>query len=72
MENVNTSVDEFIIKTLKRSKEPLSTYSIAKHIGISWSTANTHCYKLQSMGIMRREIKRSHIGQKTMFWYLVD
>lgn len=70
MEDINTPIDRLIITTLKKSKEPVSTYGIAKHNGISWSTANTHCYKLKSMGIINGKIRSSHLGQKKVFWYL--
>lgn len=67
----NIPVGEVILKTLKDNKEPLSTYEIAKKIGISWSTANTHCYKLKDEGKIKGELKRAEVGAgRKMLWFL--
>ena len=63
-----SAVDRLIINTLKNSKKPLSTYQIGKRINISWSTANTHCYKLKAMGKIHMEIVKNHLGQIKMLW----
>ncbi|RLI95203.1 MAG: hypothetical protein DRO92_02120 [Candidatus Altiarchaeales archaeon] len=63
-----SAVDRLIVNTLKNSKKPLSTYQIGKRINISWSTANTHCYKLKAMGKIRMEIVKNHLGQIKMLW----
>ncbi len=64
------SKDKEIIKHLKKSPEPLSTYQIAKDLKISWSTANSHCFKLKSFGKIEGEFKESKFGQgmKMVWW----
>ncbi len=64
------SKDKEIIKLLKKSPEPLSTYQIAKDLKISWSTANSHCFKLKSFGKIEGEFKESKFGQgmKMVWW----
>ena len=64
-------IDRLIIIALKSSKQPLSTYRIAKKANVSWSTANTHCYKLTSLGIVNRKGEKTHFGQKKVFWRLI-
>ncbi len=71
MEKINTPIDGLIITALKKSKEPLSTYGLAKHTGVSWSTVNAHCYKLKSGGAINERTERSHAGQKKVLWYLL-
>ena len=63
-------VDELIQSTLKESKKPLSTYEIAKYATLSWSTANTHCYKLKSFGILDGKYEEARIGIKRIIWWL--
>lgn len=64
-------IDALIMEILKNSKNPLSAYMIAKEAKISWSTANTHCYKLKSVGLVDSRSVRSHFGQKKVFWSLI-
>lgn len=67
----NVPVGEVILKLLKENKQPLSTYEIAKKIGISWSTANTHCYKLKDEGKVKGEWKKADVGLgRKMLWAL--
>jgi len=63
-------VDELIRSTLKSSKKPLSTYEIAKTANLSWATANTHCYKLKSFGIIEGKYEEARIGIKRIIWWL--
>ncbi len=65
-------VDELIQATLRESKKPLSTYEIAKHAPLSWSTANTHCYKLKSFGILEGKYEEARIGIKRIIWWLKE
>lgn len=63
------SVEEAIVKLLKEEKKGLTTYQIAKRLGISWSTANTYCYKLKDKGKIRGEEKLARVGlSKKMVW----
>ena len=65
------SVDELTIHVLKKTKKPLSTYELAKQVGISWSTANTHCYKLKAEGKIKGKLEEAKIGNsKKMLWWI--
>lgn len=67
----NISAGEMILKTLRESPKPLSTYEIAKKLGISWSTANTHCYKLKDAGkIDSKEIVPKIGAGKKVVWFV--
>ncbi len=69
----NVPVDESILKLLKESSEPVSTYEIAKKLGISWSTANTHCYKLKDAGkVDSKEIVPKIGAGKKIVWFLKE
>lgn len=60
-----------ILSVLKEAKSPVSTYELAKKIGISWSTANTHCYKLKDAGKIDSETIIPKIGaSKKVLWFL--
>lgn len=63
-------VDERILKTLRKSKVPLSTYKIAKKIDMVWSTANSHCYKLKTMKLIDSKAEESKFGagEKIVWW----
>ena len=63
-------VDRLIVNELRKSKRPLSTYQIGKKLNISWSTANTHCYKLKATGKVDMEVVNNHLGQRKMLWGL--
>ena len=70
MEEELTRIDEAILVAIRSSKEPLSTYRIAKGASLSWSTANSHCYKLKSMGLVSAKTQRSKFGQSKVLWSL--
>jgi len=63
-------IDRAILDAIRGSKQPLSTYGIAKDVRVSWSTVNTHCYKLKSMGILSEQRQQSRFGQSKMLWHL--
>jgi len=67
-----TSIDDLILGLLKiaHPAEKLSTYEIAKRLKISWSTTNTHCYKLYSKRkIKSKEVKSERGDGKKMLWW---
>lgn len=64
--------DKIIIKLLKKSERALSTYEIAKMLNLSWATANTHCYKLMSLGEISGRNEEVKIGMRRIVWVLVD
>lgn len=71
MSRENVSVDVITERILARAPRPLSTYEIARSAGISWSTANAHCYKLKSIGRIVCEEHRAEVGAgKKMLWSL--
>lgn len=64
-----STLDKEIIKLLK--KAPLSTYQITKELKVSWSTVNSHCYKLKSMNILDSKIEESKFGLKPkVIWWV--
>ncbi len=71
-ENEFDRIDEFIVDILTKSSEPLTTYKIAKKAGIAWSTANIHCYKLKSMGVLKESIETPEYGRKQVIWMLMS
>ena len=62
-------VGKLVLDALKRSKRPLSTYEVAKLLNISWSTANTHCYIMKSLGIVDSKNEETKVGMKRMVWW---
>ena len=67
----NIPVSEIIQRILNESKEPLSTYELAKKAKISWSTANTHCYKLKDQGILDGRLEVAEVGSgRKMLWFM--
>lgn len=65
------SIEKLIVEVLKKEKKPLTTYQIAKKLGIAWSTANTYCYKLKDKGIIKGEEKAARVGlSKKMVWWI--
>jgi len=64
-------IDNVIVKTIKGARKPISTYKLAKETTLSWSTVNSHCYKLKSFGILDMISKRTPFGQKKMLWHVV-
>jgi len=75
---METDIDtliENLLKTAKNDNNPknsLSTYIIAKEVGISWSTANVHCYKLKGDGMIDGKVEHAKVGanKKMMWWRL--
>ena len=65
----NNKVDK-LIKDILRKEKKLSTYEIAKKIGISWGTANSHCYKLKSFGIVDCKNEETKVGMGRIVWWL--
>ena len=64
-------VGDMILSVLKEAGAPVSTYELAKKIGISWSTANTHCYKLKDSGFLDSTVIIPKIGaSKKVLWFL--
>lgn len=67
------SVDDSILAVLKESREPLSTYELAKRLGVSWSTVNTHCYKLKDAGKIECTQILPKIGAgKKVVWFVKE
>ncbi len=65
-------IDELIVSTLGQKDEPMSTYKIAKQTGLSWSTINTHCYKLKSLHVIDGRLEAAKIGQRKKLLWWVD
>jgi predicted transcriptional regulator len=65
-----SEIDKKILELLKKSEEPLSTYQIAKKTNVTWPTANSHCYKLKSLGLIKNKYEESKFGskQKLVWW----
>jgi len=71
MANIDTLILKLLRAAKRTKKKSRSTYAIAKKIGISWSTANIHCYKLKSEGKIRGEMECAKIGQsKRIMWWI--
>lgn len=71
MSRENVSVDLVTEQVLSRASRPLSTYELAKMAGVSWSTANAHCYKLKSLGKIRGREEQASVGEgRKMLWSL--
>lgn len=64
-----SEIDEKIIKILRESPEPLSTYEIAKKINISWSTANVHLKDLQ-LGEMVKSREDMVKSKRRIIWWV--
>jgi predicted transcriptional regulator len=62
-------VDRMIKDFLKKSSQPISTYDIAKRLNISWSTANTHCYRLMAYGVIASKNEEVRISVKRVVWW---
>lgn len=78
MQEKQKNIDELIIQALKSHKivgentpTPASTYAISEALGISWSTANAHCYQLKDAGRITGELVLADIGSgRKMMWGL--
>jgi len=62
-----SSLDKEILRILKQKQ--LTTYQIAKQLKISWSTANIHCYKLMSFGMVKGKPERPRFGKEKIIWW---
>lgn len=72
MKGKNVPVSVIIRKILEGSKEPLSTYEIAKKANLSWSTVNVHCYKLKGENVVSPKLEVADIGSgKKVLWSLI-
>ncbi len=68
-----SQIEREIIYELEHEKEGLSTYMLAKKTGIRWGTIITHCYKLESQGLVKSQRLSQRIGAKTkILWKLVE
>ena len=62
------NIDEMILKALKKHKS-LTTYQIAKKLGVSWATVNVHCYRLLAEGKIKVNHESTISGRKTIWMY---
>lgn len=71
MENKELSpIDKALVDMIRGEKKPVSTYKLAKETKLSWSTVNSHCYKLKAFGILDMSSNKSRFGQKKLLWYV--
>ena len=63
-----SEMDENILKILRESPEPLSTYEIAKKINISWSTANIHLKNLQLKEMVKNREDMIKSKRRLIWW----
>ncbi|MFH1788334.1 MAG: winged helix-turn-helix domain-containing protein [Candidatus Altiarchaeota archaeon] len=63
-------VDKQVLKVFDKCDTPPSTYEIAKKANMSWSTANSHLYKLKAMGLIKGASgkSKSGTGRKMVWW----
>lgn len=59
------ALDNLILETVQKN-DSISTYRLTKTIGLSWSTINLHCHKLEAKRFIYHVIetnmfKRSHL-----------
>lgn len=47
------SIDEAILVYLAKQDWPVTTEMVAKQLGVSWNTAQTHLYKLMAEGLVK-------------------
>jgi len=71
-DKTSDNLDSVIQTVLVRSKKPLSTYEIAKKTGVSWSTANMHCFKLKSQGLFKNKSESSIGRRKKVVWWVSE
>jgi len=64
-----SEMDQNILKILRESSEPLSTYEIAKKANVSWSTANIHLKDLLIKGIIKSK-EDSVKSKKRIVWWI--
>ena len=61
-------LEERILKLLRESPNPLSTYEIAKALNVSWSTANTHLKDLQLKGLVKSKEEFVKTKRRKVWW----
>ena len=63
-----SEMDETIIKILRETPEPLSTYEIAKELNISWSTANVHLKDLLLKNLVKSKEEMIKSKRRVVWW----
>ncbi len=63
-----SDIDETILKMLRESREPLSTYDIAKRLNISWSTANIHLKDLLLKDMVKSKEEMIKSKRRVVWW----
>jgi len=63
-----SELDERIIKILRESTEPLSTYEIAKKLNVSWSTANVHLKDLLLKELVKSKEEMVKSKRRVIWW----
>lgn len=71
-DKTSDTLDSVIRNVLFKSKKPLSTYEIAKQTGVSWSTANMHCFKLKAQGVFKNKSESSIGRRKKVVWWMSE
>lgn len=66
--NAPADIDETILKILRESHEPLSTYDIAKRLDISWSTANVHLKDLLLKNLVKSKEEMIKSKRRVVWW----
>jgi DNA-binding CsgD family transcriptional regulator len=62
-----SALEKEILRILKQ--KTLSTYQLAKELKVSWSTVNTHCYKLKSLGLVENTLEKPKFGREKVLWW---
>jgi Mn-dependent DtxR family transcriptional regulator len=60
-------IDVKILKYLKKQDWPVTTEMVAKHLKVSWNTAQVHLYKLVAEGL----VKGRKVGRQNQ-WMLTE
>ena len=68
MNTPSSSMDEKILKVLRETPEPLSTYEIAKKLNISWSTANIHLKDLLLKDLVKNKEEMVKSKRRLVWW----
>ncbi len=68
--DTESKAGKLILETLRKAKKPLSTYQVAKLAQLSWPTANSHCYRLKSSGVLDSKSDEVKIGVKRIIWWI--
>ncbi len=64
------NLDSLVQNVLRKSRKPISTYELAKKAGVSWSTANIHCFKLKTAGVVKNRIERKLGSRMRVVWWI--